>query len=176
MSGFLRFVGILNAAAWFGAALFLFFGAEPAVYSADSQALLQKSFTYLAGLLDHNIRVRFFYLSLLCGVVALVHLVAEWLYLGRTAPRLFLWLLMGLLGVAIASGGVLEPRLKTFHVTRIVGATASERQAAQKSFATLSTVIETMDIFILGGLAVYLWRMANPPDSLRFVSATKFRS
>jgi hypothetical protein len=176
VSGFLRFVGILNAAAWFGAALFLCFGAEPAVFSADTQVLLQKSFTYLAGLLDHNIRVRFFYLSLFFGVVALVHLVAEWLYLGRTAPRLSLWLLMGLLGQVLANRGLLEPRLKTLHVTRVVGGSVAERQAAQKSFSTLSTVIEIMDVFIVGGLAIYLWRMANPPDSLRFVSATKFRS
>jgi len=27
---------------------------------------------------------------------------------------------------------------------------------------------------VVGGLALYLWRAANPPDPTRFVSASKF--
>jgi hypothetical protein len=31
-----------------------------------------------------------------------------------------------------------------------------------------------VNFFIVGGLAVYLWRAANPSDTTRFVSAVKF--
>jgi hypothetical protein len=36
-------------------------------------------------------------------------------------------------------------------------------------------VSTTLEVVLVGGLLVYLWRVANPPDPTRFVSASKFR-
>jgi hypothetical protein len=34
---------------------------------------------------------------------------------------------------------------------------------------------EAFTVFLIGGVAVYFWRRANPEDSPRFISAVKFR-
>jgi len=31
------------------------------------------------------------------------------------------------------------------------------------------------NLFVIAGVAVYLWRVANPPDPTRFVRTAKFR-
>lgn len=174
--GFLRFLGILIAAVWFGAALFLILGAEPAVFSDDARVLLQKSHFYLSTLLAQTLRTRFFYWCLACGAAAFGHLFIEWLYLGRAVSRISIWLLTGLLVMVLTSGGLVQPRLKHYHSLRVLGATPAERQKAESSFAAWLRISYGMDFLVLGGLAVYLWRMANPPDTLRFLGPAKLRS
>ena len=146
------------------------------MYSPDAQGLLQKSFGYLSALLTQIVRARFLYTSLACGALALLHLVAEWLYLGRPVRRFPLWLLCILLAAVLLGGSWLQPRLKSLHTTRFLGPTAAERQAAQNSLGFWQTLAHAVDLLTIGGLAVYLWAMANPPDTLRFVSPGKFRS
>ncbi len=175
MIGFLRFVGLLNAAVWFGAAVFLTFGAEPAIFSQDTQGLLLKSHAYLSVLLAQIVRTRFFYLSLACAAVALLHLLAEWLYLGRPPRKFLLGLLAALVGLALCGGWGLQPALKKLHTARTLAPQPAERQAAQASFHRWQTVAQALDLLTLGGLAVYLWRLANPPDTLRFVNPAQLR-
>ena len=175
MIGFLRFLGILVAAVWFGAALFFVLGAEPALFSDDTRSLLQKSHFYLSTLLAETVRTRFFYWSLACGAAAFLHLFIEWLYLGRAVSRVSLWLLAILLILVLASAMAVQPRLKHFHSQRVLGATPAERQKADISFATWLRVSYGIDFLVIGGLAFHLWRMANPPDTLRFLAPTKLR-
>src|SRR6266496_2641930 len=48
--GFLRFLGILNAGVWLGAAIFFTFGAGPALFSQETQNLLgPKNYPYFSG-------------------------------------------------------------------------------------------------------------------------------
>jgi hypothetical protein len=174
--GLLRFVGLLNAAVWLGATVFLTFGAEPALFSEEARGLLQKSHFYLSEMLVQAVRTRYYYLSVLCGSAALLHVFAEWLYLGRAARRFTLWLLVGLLALVVVSGVWLQPRLKRLHNARTLGATPAERQAAEQSFQSSRRVGLVLDLLIMAGVAAHLWRLGNPPDKLRFLDAAQIRS
>src|SRR6266436_1420387 len=79
--GFLRFVGLLNAAVWFGAAIFFTFAAGPAVFSQDMKDALRQNNPYFYGAIAQVLISRYFRLQLICGVIALLHLVMESLYL-----------------------------------------------------------------------------------------------
>ena len=156
-----------------GTIAFLVFGAEPALFSTETQGLLQKSHPYLAGLIVHVLRRYSFYLSVVCGCLALVLLGAERLYLGRPPRKASLTLLATLLALVLWNGWWLQPRLKEAHVTRLTGQTQGQRLAAQQSYSTLQTVTRGLDLVLIAGLAVYLWFVAHPPDSTRFLSAGK---
>jgi hypothetical protein len=65
--------------------------------------------------------------------------------------------------------------MKGLHTTKYAVNTRPEiRQAADRSFRAWHGVSEVINLFMVGGLAVYLWRAANPSDPTRFVSAAKF--
>ena len=166
----------MNAAVWLGAALFLIFGVEPALRSSEVEGLLQKSFAYLSVLILHPVRARFVLLSFVCGAVAVLHLLAEWLYLGRPPRRFHAGLLAALLALSLFSGACLEPHLRQWHIASLVGAKPLERQSARRSFVLGHAVSRTADFVLLGGVAIYFWRASRPPESFRFVGAGKFRS
>ena len=48
------------------------------------------------------------------------------------------------------------------------------RESAARSFRAWHGVSQVVNLLMVGGLAVYLWRAANPADPTRFVSAVKF--
>jgi hypothetical protein len=61
-----------------------------------------------------------------------------------------------------------------------MNARLDQREAAGHSFRVGRVFSTGLNLLLLGGLGVYLWRVANPPDEMRFVGATnlpgKFRS
>jgi hypothetical protein len=174
--GLLRLVGLLNAAVWFGAAVFFLFGAEPALTgSRDIQQLLEpRNYPYFSVALAQLVGVRFFRLYLLCGFIALLHLTGEWLYLGKYPRRLWLALLLMLWLGGCLEAFWLQPRLQTLHQREFTAST--QRVAARDSLRFWQGASHTLEAVLVCGLGIYLWRMANPPDPMRFVSATKFRS
>ena len=91
MTGFLRFIGTANAAVWFGAAVFFTLAAGPAIFSTEVQNLFgDAGFRFYAGGVALAVLKRYFIVQCACGIIALVHLWAEWLYLGRKASRITL--------------------------------------------------------------------------------------
>ena len=104
MIGFLRFVGVANAAMWFGASIFFTFSVGPAFFSDKMIGLLTRPY---AGAAAQIVIERYFLFHELCGAVALVHLVAEWLYMGKPLQRLTLWLLLGILALGLVGGHIL---------------------------------------------------------------------
>ncbi|MDW8310218.1 MAG: hypothetical protein RMK20_12670, partial [Verrucomicrobiales bacterium] len=103
MTGFLRFVGIANAAAWLGACLFYTLGVGPATLSADMQTLLgPRYFPYFAGAVGLILLKRYFQFHIVCASVALLHALAERFYLGRRLTRARLALLAALLVFGVA--------------------------------------------------------------------------
>jgi hypothetical protein len=166
----------MNAAAWFGAAVFFALGVEPAIFSHEVHGLLQKSFPYLSGMIEQAARERFFYFNLGCGGVALLHLTAEWLYQGHPARKYSARLLAALLALVLLSGGLLQPHLKRLHGASLLSPSVAERQTAKQWLGVWHAVSVTSDCLLIAGLGVYFWRLANPPDTLRFLSAGKFRS
>jgi hypothetical protein len=174
--GLLRFIGLMNAAVWFGAAFFFTFGAEPALRnSQEIQRLLQPEFyPYYSVALAQLVAVRFFHLYLVCSLLALLHLVAEWLYLGKYPRRLWLGMLLGLCLAGWLQVFFIQPQLQSLH-HHAFGAPA-QRESARRAFAAWQTAVRGLNLALLCGVGVYLWRVANPPDPMRFIPAGKFRS
>jgi hypothetical protein len=173
----LRFVGILNVAIWLGASVFCTLGVGLAVLSNEMQVLLGHSFPYFSGAIAHLIAKRYFVVQLLCAGMALTHVMAEWLYLGKYQRKFWLGLLLGLCVAALLEGYWIEPRMQRWHDLRYgLNTRPAQLEAAARAFRAWQTVLHVVDFLSITGLAVYLWRIANPPDSTRFVSAAKFRS
>ena len=168
----------MNAAVWFGAAIFFTLAIAPAPFSAEMKDLLGSNTSpYFRGAIAQILIARYFHLQLACAGVAVLHLVAEWLYLGR-APRNFsVGLLAGLAAAALLGGSWFQPRMKELHSIKYdARRPQAERLAADRSFSAWHGAAQGINLLMLAGLAVYLWRMANPADPTRFVSTAKFRS
>jgi hypothetical protein len=111
----------------------------------------------------------------------MLHMGAEWLYFGKYPRRIWLTLVFALFLGGLGQAYGLQPKLKAKLLASHSSANRlEERQAAASSFNLWHFFSTSLDLLLLGGLAVYLWRVANPPDEMRFVGATnmpgKFRS
>jgi len=175
--GFLRFLGILNAAVWFGAVVFATFGAIPALSSKEMEALLSsRQFPFFSVAIAQVVEERCRYFQLACGLAALFILLLQWLYSGKLPDRLWRGLLLGMISVNLLGGLFLDPALKKWHQEVYSLKTLPEqRKAANRSFRAWQSLSDMFNLILVGGLGVYVWRMANPPDPTRFVSTTKFR-
>lgn len=134
-------------------------------------------YRYFSGAIAQVLIARYFRLQLVCALVALIHFMAEWLYLGKSAQKLWLGLVIGLFCLGIVGGFWLQPRLKELHTVRYAVNTPREtREAANQSFRTLHGASQVVNLLMLCGLGVYFWHLANPPDPTRFLNAGAFRS
>lgn len=174
MIGLLRFLGLVNAAVWFGATFFFVFLTEPSTGSDAMQQLLgPKNFPYFSVAISQLIGARFLTLFLVCALFAMLHVGAEWLYFGKYPQRFWLLLIFGLFLGGLTQAYGLQPRLKTNLIVQHSGTSNPEqRAAAHRSFRAWNAVATGVNLLLLGGLAVYLWRLANPPDEMRFVGAS----
>ena len=177
MIGFLRFIGLINAAVWLGGTVFFALFASPAFFSPDMQALLDaKNFPYYSGAIAQIMAAQYFYFGTICAVIGFLHLLAEWLYLGRPGRMLSVSLLASLLVLSLIGQHWFQPKLKALHKTHYaVNAQPAEREAAAKSFNGWRLASQFLNLCLMGGLLIYIWRIANPSDTLRFVSSVKFR-
>ena len=172
-----RFIGLLNAAIWLGSAVFAILGAGRAVSSDAMQELLgPKHFPYYSGVIAHLVASRFWHLHIACALVALLHLAAESLYFGRVVRKGWLVLLAGLLLLGVLQSSWVQPRAQRLHLTaNAVNRSANVRQQAAGAYRTLNAVARGFDFVMIAALAAYLWRVANPADSTRFLPPGKYR-
>jgi hypothetical protein len=174
MIGLVRFVGWVNAAVWFGAAAFFFLVADPAATSQEMKDLLgARNFPFFSVAISGALAKRFFSLYVACAVVALLHLVTEWLYLGKYPRRLWVALVAGLFVGGLLQAGYLQPKLAGLH--RLQYAAPATAEAAIRAYRNWHAVSTAVNLLAMAGLGTYLWRLANPPDAMRFVSPSKFR-
>ena len=178
MIGLLRFVGLLNAAVWLGAAVSYTLTAAPALVSAEVQSVLgPKSFPYFSGAIANIVLVRYFHLHFVCATLALIHVLVEWLYLGRAPRRIWTGLLVTLFWLSLLGSFWLGPKLRELHRAQYrSNVSPGEREAAAKSFHVWEGVFQAVNVLMLAGVAVYFWRAAHPSDELRFVGSPKLRS
>ncbi len=182
MIGLLRFVGLINAALWFGAMVFFTFWADPIVTSEEMRGLIgQNNFPYFSTAISQLLATGFFRLYVVCSLVALLHLAAEWLYLGKYPKRLWLSLVLGLLVLGVFQAYALQPRLREWHRAEFARSEPRDssgralREAAARAFRTWHAVSRGLDVVLVAGVGIYLWRVGNPSDPARFVSTAKFR-
>jgi hypothetical protein len=170
-------MGMLNAAIWLGAAIFCTLGVLPLVNSQKMMSLLgQAYFPYMSGGIIRLIIVRLFYWQIACAVIAWLHLVLEWLYLGRTPRRRWVALLTLLFSASLITGLWLNPKLTRLHRSQhALNLTAGAREAAAKGFRFWDGVFQAVNVMLIGGVAVYFWRLTTNEDAPRFVTPVKFR-
>ncbi|MGA2176919.1 MAG: DUF4149 domain-containing protein [Verrucomicrobiota bacterium] len=167
----LRFVGILNAAVWCGSAIFLTI-ALPAIFSPE----LKKAFSAPGvGFVAQAVVARFFILQYCCGTIALAHLAAQWLYGGHPPLRWNLRLVIALLSLALAGGLWAQPKMQNLHREKYFGRTVARQAEAARSFALWHGVSEAVNVLVIGGLVVYLWRVSAPTEHARFGNIGKIR-
>jgi hypothetical protein len=166
MIAFLRFLGVTNAALWFGASLFLMLSVGPAFFSEAMLRLLGRPH---AGAAAQLVMERYFVLFQMCAVIALLHLVAEALYQGRVINRLTLILLLTLLGLGLIGGHGIQPRLQSLHAQKYHPASTEEDRAhAEVSFRVWHGVSWTLNLLMVGGVWVHLLRVTRAPDTSRY--------
>lgn len=174
----LRFIGILNASVWLGTACFFTVVVGPAFFSAEMLEVFGGSgqndaARYFAGSVAQIILERYFLVQTICGAIALLHLAAEWLYTGRPFREGTLYLAIGLFVLVLLETYGFQPKLHQLHRIRYgVGGkvTYTEAQKARKSFSLWHGFSQAVNVVVLGGTLVYLWRVSQPPPSVRFVN------
>ena len=168
MTAFLRYLGILNAALWLGAAVFLIIGL-PALFSDEFKTgFFGPGAPYFAGLAAQRILARFFILQYWCGGVGLAHLTLEWLYCNKPLVQRNLGLLAVLIGLALVGGLWMQPKLEGLHRQMYYGATRAAQDGAGRAFKAWHLVSECGNLIAIGGLLVYLWRASRSGEHARF--------
>ena len=168
----------MNAAVWLGTALFFTFGVEPACFSADMRASLGvPSASYFPGAITGVVMSRYYHVTLACGVVAVLHFLAEWLYMGRPRRKFSLGLVVALLALTLIGSNAIQPTLVRLNRTHYsVKTQPADRESAGKYFRILNAVSILLNLITIGGLGLYVWRVSSPSDTLRFVRPVQFRS
>jgi hypothetical protein len=162
VSGFLRSIGIINAAIWFGAGIFFAAGILPAVFSQEMRGLFHESaYPYYSGAVALALFHRFFDLQYICGAVALLHLLAEKIYTGRRLPRAGTILVLALFALGLAGGLWLLPHMEHLRQVMYTGASPELREQARHSFGLWHGLSQCVNLLLLIGLFAHLLRMAQ---------------
>lgn len=178
MIGFLRFTGLLNAAIWLGATVFCSTAVRAALNSHDLVNLVgAKYFTPVSGAVAYIIQARLFQLQIACALLAWLHLLGEWLYLGRQPGRGRVALLTGLFTLSLMGSFWLGPQLtRLHHAQHAPGVRVEDRDAAARSFPRWHGMLQTTNVLMIGGVIFYFWRITQTDNALRFVHPVNFRS
>jgi hypothetical protein len=162
---FLRLVGLINAAVWFGGAIFFTFGTGPAFFSPEMMRLLGRPH---AGAAAQLLLERYFFIMQLCSTIALLHLLVEWLYTGKPLQNFTLGLLVAMLGLSLMGGQWFQPKLQRLHREMFVTANGwvpepitLAQKAAEKSFRAWHGVSQGVNLLYVLGLVVYFGRIAD---------------
>lgn len=159
-------MGVANAAVWFGTSIFFTFSVGPAFFSDKMIQLLTRPY---AGAAAQIIIERYYLMNEICGVIALAHLVAEWLYMGKPLQRLTLWLLLGIAAVGLMGAHSLQPRLKELHRTMYSPGLAPQQiEQAKHSFKVWHGLSQVLNLVVISGVTVYLWRVTTPGSGYRY--------
>ena len=170
MRGFLRIIGVVNAAIWFGSAIFVVIGV-PGIFALAAAKILSKPD---AGLAAQSVLARFFILQYGCAAIALGHFFADRFLLGRPARRSTLGLLIALSSLVLLGGFWLQPKLRNLHHTKYWGTVPAEQNQAAQSFGLWHGVSQIGNLLVIGGLFLYFVRVTDPKESERFGSFRQF--
>jgi hypothetical protein len=172
----------LNAALWFGATLFFTFAVGPAFFTPQTLALFGVSQNeaiarFYAGSMAQIVMERYFILQYICGGIALLHLLADWLYTGRRVHPLQKYVVWGLCGLILIGGIILQPALHKYHRIQYglgVRVTVQQVEQARHSFRTLHGISMVMNLFVVGGTLFYFCKMLPGESGPRFLSRSKY--
>ena len=154
---------LLILAVWFGASVFLTFGAGPVFFSPAMLDLVPRE---TAGRVAQLVLSRYFLLVESCGLLALVLWGVEFAATEATDRGRGLRRRGGLLGLlfalALAGGLGLQPHLKALNQIRYATASTEElRESARRQFGAWHGVSQAMNLMVLGGVGMALWSTAR---------------
>jgi hypothetical protein len=174
MIPFLRGVAVFNAAIWLGALVFFAFVVAPTLLSPEMKGVLTD---YWAGHATQAVIARLFWLQHVCGGIALLNLLAEFLYLGKPVGRAILWVLVGMFGLGLLAGFWFQPKLKALHYVKYSArSTPTQKAEAAAAFRAWHGASQVVNLVVLGGIIFYLWRAAFPANALRAMSIPRFNA
>jgi hypothetical protein len=162
----LRFVGLVNAAIWLGAAVFFTVAVGPAFFSEAMLKLFggpqaQYSHAY-AGMAAMVVIKRYFLCHHVCGAIAILHGMAEAGYQGLPFKRFRNLLAVSIFTVGLALGLLLQPRMGVWLEAKYNPRLTSEaRVAAAHSFSVWHGVSQVANLLMTGGLLVFFLKTAG---------------
>lgn len=167
MLGILRFVGLVNAAAWLGAVLFFTVTVAPAFFQdtmlnlfGGAQAPYSRARSGLAAI---YLMERYFWWLQVCGVIAVLQGLAESAYQGLPWRQGRNLLAMGLLALCLAGAWGVHPILKKLHAARYDPRAKPEQVAlATRSFQLWHGISQGANLVLAAGLLVFFWKTASP--------------
>lgn len=172
MLGILRFIGLVNAAAWLGAVLFFTLAVAPAFFQ-DTMLNLFGGVTApysraRTGLAAIYMMERYFVWLQICGVIAVLQALAESAYQGLSWKQTRNLLAMALLLLCLAGARGVHPILKKLHAARYDPRAKPEQvELAARSFRLWHGLSQGANLLLAGGLLFFFWKTANPrPRSL----------
>lgn len=157
MSKLLRFIGTINAAVWLGSAVFVTVGL-PVVFSPEVGRFVQRP---LVGIVAENILARYTVVQYWCAGIALIHLVAATVFLGRRFSRFLLSLVLALMAFALVSGLWLQPKMARLHYTKYWGTVTADRVEADRSFRMYHGGSQAANLLVIIGLVIYVWKVTE---------------
>ena len=171
-------MGMLNAAVWLGATVFCSTAVLAALNSQDMVNLVGvQYFAQLSAAMTQIIFARLFQLQIACALLAWLHLLGEWLYLGRPPPRWLVTLLTGLFTLSLMGSLWLGPKLRVLHRSQHTPNTRMEDHAlAGRSFRRWNNVFHAVNVLMISGGLGYFWRITKADEAPRFVRPVNFRS
>jgi len=166
----------MNAAVWLGTAIFFTFGVEPACFSADMRATLGVSGpSYYPAAISGIVMSHYYHITLACGVIAVLHFLAEWVYMGRPRRKFAFGLVVALFVLTLIGSNAVQPALVRLNRTHYTPkAQPAERESAGKTFRVVSVASIALNILTIAGLVVYVSRVSSPSETLRFVRPVQF--
>lgn len=169
---------MLNAAVWLGATVFCSTAVLAALNSQDMVNLVGvKYFAQLSGAMNQIVFARLFHLQIACALLAWLHLLSEWLYLGRAPRRWPVALLTGLFTLSLMGSLWLGPKLRVLHrAQHALNTRLEDRHLAGRSFRRWNNGFQVANVVMIGGVMIYFWRVTKPDDAPRFVRPINFRS
>lgn len=175
MHKILRFIGVINAAVWLGSAVFVTIGL-PVVFGKEVATYVQRP---QVGIVAENILARYTVVQYWCVGIALCHLFAEHLLLGRKLSARMLSVLLGLLAVALINGLWLQPKMRDLHKAKYWGTVEATRAEADKNFRRLHGVSQPANLLVIAALVIYVWNVSRSPNGNgepRFSTLGKIKS
>jgi len=170
----LRFIGLLNAAVWLGAMVFFTAVVGPTFFSPEVKAMITVP---LAGATAQIMVGHYMVLQQWCAGIALVHLMAEWLYFGRLNSKASLWILLFCLGVSLIGGKLMIPKMREYHLIKyaVQPISAERRGAAERNFSILHATSQITNLLALAGVLFYYWRLSNGNQGGKSSAGARFR-
>ncbi len=182
MASIIKLVGSLNAALWFGATVFFTFAVGPAFFTPEALGLFgaaqnESVARFYTGSMAQIVLERYFVVQYICGGIALLHLLADWLYTGMRGQSVQKYVVFGLCALVLIGGMVIQPKLHKYHRIQYGAGgrvTVQQVEQARHSFRVLHGISMVMNLLVMGGTLFHLYKMLPGESGPRFVPRSKY--